>query len=267
MPGVLITLFFHFGAHLRLSPDKQENITLTPHLTIRKNRTMDAVKAMASALSHDFNSILTTISYSIELALDDIPENSLTYEDLERVLQTSLEAGEYIRDILSFCKPSKTGFENVDIHALTHGVVDTLRRRIPEQIAFHEDLPEESPTVRADPDQLTEIIEQLMDNAVQSLGSSPGRIDLSLSYSHMPGDEKSHEPCILFRISDNGSGILESDMPLIFDPFFTTKQKNAHKGLGLSKVFSLVENHNGLLQVTSIPREKTTFDVYLPVLI
>lgn len=232
---------------------------------IRKNRTMDAMKTMASAITHDFNNILTTISYSIELAMGDIPENSLTYEDLDRVLKTSLEAGQYIREIMSFCKPAKSGVTTFDILPFAQEAVARIQKRIPEGTDFQCELPVESHTAKADPEQLNEIFDHVIDNCVQSLAPSRGRIELKISYDRMPGQETDSETCLKMSISDTGSGIPKDIMPFIFDPFFSTKAKDAHKGLGLSIVYSLVENHEGLIMVSSQAFTQTVIHIYLPV--
>jgi CheY-like chemotaxis protein len=69
---------------------------------------------------------------------------------------------------------------------------------------------------------------------------------------------------IRISVTDQGIGISKKDMPSIFDPFFTTKQKGS--GLGLATAFSVVNSHEGHIEVESVIEEGTTFSVYLPAL-
>lgn len=233
---------------------------------IAKNRTLDAMKTMASAMTHDFNSILTTIVYSIELALDDISEDTLTYQDLNRVLEASVEASEYIATIMSFCKPAKSGFVSVEVVQLMDQLTAKIEPNLPGTISFGMDVPAEPIVVKADPEQLGQIFDHLINNAIQSLELSGGHIACKISRGPMPDADLGTNPCLIINVVDNGPGIPKDIMPMIFDPFFTTKQKGLHKGLGLSMVHSFAENHNGLIKVTSKPDEQTTFDIYLPVI-
>jgi CheY-like chemotaxis protein len=65
-------------------------------------------------------------------------------------------------------------------------------------------------------------------------------------------------------VQDTGLGMESDILEHIFEPFFTTKPMGEGTGLGLSVVHGMVANHGGAVTVTSIPRQGTTFDVYLP---
>jgi signal transduction histidine kinase len=69
---------------------------------------------------------------------------------------------------------------------------------------------------------------------------------------------------VLLEVEDNGAGIAEEDVPRIFDPFFTTKGRGKGTGLGLSITYGIVREHDGEMQVESVPGEFTRFRVDLP---
>ena len=75
----------------------------------------------------------------------------------------------------------------------------------------------------------------------------------------------SENDSVLIEISDSGPGIPKEILSHIFDPFFTTKQEGEGTGLGLSLVYSILENHNGSIKAFSTPGEGTTFHLELPV--
>lgn len=241
-------------------------MTVAEELTITKDRTLDAMKTMASAITHDFNSILTTIVYSIELALEDISEDSITHQDLSRVLEASVEASEYIGTIMSFCKPAKSGFVDMDVQQFANSLINKIKGFIPEGVEFKREVTKEEIQITADPEQLMQIMEHLIENAVQAGDRKSGYISLSVSLGTMPDTVDGNESCLVLSVSDSGPGIPEDVIPKIFDPFFTTKPKALHKGLGLSIVHSFVDNHKGVVKVSNVAGEHTTFDIYLPVI-
>jgi signal transduction histidine kinase len=66
-------------------------------------------------------------------------------------------------------------------------------------------------------------------------------------------------------VADTGTGISEDDKPKIFDPFFTTKGPGKGTGLGLAVVHAIINNHGGLIEVSSTLGQGSLFKVYLPV--
>ena len=83
-----------------------------------------------------------------------------------------------------------------------------------------------------------------------------GRISIS---SSIDKDE------INITFEDNGSGITQEHLKNIFDPFFTTKPVGKGTGLGLHIVRSIINNHNGRIDVNSIVDQGSTFNIYLPI--
>ena len=91
-------------------------------------------------------------------------------------------------------------------------------------------------------------------NAIQAI-EKEGLIEVSTR--HIDGH-------VVVKISDNGCGIPEKIQSQIFDPFFTTKDIGKGTGLGLSMSYSIIEKHNGRIDVDSKVGEGTTFAIYLP---
>ena len=82
--------------------------------------------------------------------------------------------------------------------------------------------------------------------------------------SHWPSQEKAGDRCLLeLQVQDNGHGIQPDDLPRLFEPFFSTKGTRG-TGLGLAVTWSIVEGHNGTIDVQSRPGEGTLFRVRLP---
>jgi signal transduction histidine kinase len=119
--------------------------------------------------------------------------------------------------------------------------------------------PEDLPRVNLDPDRLTQILGNLITNAIQVLPRG-GEIVLSASRE---------ENNLALRVKDNGPGIKEEDLPHIFDRFFRAdkarKSDDGSSGLGLAITKKLVEAQGGTIIVESEVGQGTIFTLHFPV--
>ena len=118
--------------------------------------------------------------------------------------------------------------------------------------------------IEADKGQLSQVISNLIINAVQAMPEE-GNIKIWTVNSNVT--EKDSLPLqegnyIKIAIEDNGTGISQEHLQMIFDPYFTTKQKGS--GLGLATAYSIVKKHDGHIAVESEIGVGTTFSIYLP---
>ena len=108
------------------------------------------------------------------------------------------------------------------------------------------------------PGKLNQLFMNLLTNSIQAIRSrNPENGKIEICTTHI-GDE------IELRFKDNGTGMSEETKNRIFDPFFTTKDVGEGTGLGLSIAYSIVELHNGSVEVESILGEGTEFIIKLP---
>jgi two-component system, NtrC family, sensor histidine kinase HydH len=117
-------------------------------------------------------------------------------------------------------------------------------------------LEDELPLVAADPDQLQQVLVNLLLNACDA-SKEGDRIVISARTAR-PG-------VVQIEVADRGCGIAPEHMNAIFDPFFTTKKRGEGTGLGLSIVASIVRNHNGEINVASAIGKGTTIIIGWPV--
>jgi two-component system sensor histidine kinase HydH len=106
----------------------------------------------------------------------------------------------------------------------------------------------------ADRDQMTQVLLNLLLNAIDAVTTGD---EITILLADRSGEE------VEIRIQDTGCGIAPTDLPQIFDPFFTTKKKGA--GLGLAIAHQIVVNHQGTIQVESMPGQGTIIILRLPV--
>ena len=113
------------------------------------------------------------------------------------------------------------------------------------------------PLIQADPEQLKEVLVNLIVNACEAMGRG-GEIVIREDAPHMPKAGRA----VRIRVVDNGPGIPEALQEKILQPFFTTKDEGT--GLGLSIAARILEEHGGYLDVESKEGEGTVFTVILP---
>jgi len=116
-------------------------------------------------------------------------------------------------------------------------------------VVEHEDVPQ----IMGDPEFLRSVFNNLFINAVQSMGTQGGNLNIKIS----PEDS-----VVRFDIADTGNGISPENLSKIFEPYFSTKETGT--GLGLAIVQKIVEIHNGTIEVESVEGEGTKFTVRLP---
>ncbi len=116
------------------------------------------------------------------------------------------------------------------------------------------------PEIECYPGKLNQLVMNIVNNAIHATEMNPnsGRDRMLKIKTAVEGDD------ICIKISDNGKGMDEVTKNKIFDPFFTTKDVGQGTGLGLSIAFSIIESHNGQIQVESTLGEGTTFVIKIP---
>jgi signal transduction histidine kinase len=117
------------------------------------------------------------------------------------------------------------------------------------------------PSIYADPQQLEQVLVNLYLNAIDAM---PEGGKLTVEVRVKPTDRTSS--MVVITVADTGFGIEEKDLPKIFQPFFTAKKRRG-LGLGLPVCDRIIKNHGGTIEVESQPGRRTSFKVYLPILL
>ena len=215
-----------------------------------------AIGKVTAGIAHEINNPLNNISLTAEVLLEDLPNLACSERmDMVRdILVQSDRAREVVHHLLEFSRTRKANImEPVDLVALMESSITLVKNQFRlGGILYRYDHPDQPVLVSGNPNQLQQVLVNLMLNAVQAM-QPDGRLELSVS-----GQGK--EARIV--VSDTGAGITPGALSHIFDPFFTTK--NEGTGLGLSLSYSIVKDHSGDIEVESEPGRGTTFRIILP---
>jgi len=187
-------------------------------------------------------------------------EEDLDYilNDIEPLIASSLEGtiriSNIIKDLGSYAHNDKEEPELICIDKLIEQSLTLVANELKYKVNIVKSL-NANVSVMGFPQKLLQVFINMLVNASHSITSN-GRISIN-SYI------KSNEINITFE--DNGSGISQAHLKSIFDPFFTTKPVGKGTGLGLHIVRSIIDDHNGRIEVSSIVDKGSTFNIYLPI--
>lgn len=217
-----------------------------------------ALGEMAAQIAHEVKNPLTSIGgWARRLAMKDevTPEEAshcakIIVDEVTRLERT-------VNDTLYFSRESTPHFKSVDVNDVVVDAVAVGRAEAEAVgVEISLDLDTSLSPVEADPDQLKQILYNLVSNAVQAMQSG-GTLTIATS----PGPEEEPEGIVVL-VSDTGGGIPNDVVQNIFNPFFTTKPKGT--GLGLPIVHAIIERHGGWITLDNRPGDGVTFLVYLP---
>ncbi len=210
---------------------------------------------LAAGIAHELNNPLADILGLAQLAANrpDLPEE--TYQDLVRIVKSSLYAREVIKRILLFSRQSSPKQTDVNLNDIIEQWLDFFEFRCAKSnIDIDMDMDSELPLISGDPGQLNQVLVNLVINAIHAMPEG-GRLTIRTGVD---------QDDTIVSIQDTGEGIQEEILDKIFLPFFTTKDVDKGTGLGLAVVYGIVKEHGGTVSVKSKPGAGTTFDVRLP---
>ena len=235
---------------------------------------MEAIGLMAGGIAHDLNNILAGVTGYPELMLLSLPPESPLIKPLKAVLQSGRRAAAVVTELLTMAR----GVASVKQPHNCNSLIDEFLAT-PEAIKITEYCPnvaiitrfgKATGSITCSPIHIQKCIMNLMINAVEAVGDRPGgcvEIVTDRPYlSEQDLDNLNLIPGDYARIlvKDNGSGISNQDIKKIFEPFYSKKiLGRSGTGLGLTVVWSVVNEHHGAVDVDS-NEQGTTFALYLP---
>jgi signal transduction histidine kinase len=172
---------------------------------------------------------------------------------LRSIEQSTIRISELINSIKGYSYMDQAPLQEVDVHEGIENTLAVLGYKMTENIRIIRLYDTKLPRVLAYGGELNQVWTNILDNAIDALGSK-GEIMIS---TWRDGDG------VVVEIADNGPGIPPNVITRIWEPFFTTKDPATHPGLGLEVAWRLVKGHRGNIAVQSQPGD-TRFTVRLP---
>ncbi|UCD66845.1 MAG: PAS domain S-box protein [Deltaproteobacteria bacterium] len=230
---------------------------------------METVGRLAGGIAHDFNNILSAIIGYSELVLNDLPEDSEAYQDVETIKESGEKAAVLTGQLLAFSRKQVLKMQPVDLNKVIEGMAKMLTRLIGEKIQLELNLAQDISNITADSGQIEQIILNLAVNARDALHGGghliieTSEVELEKEYVEQhPGAQLGRH--VMLALSDTGMGMSNEVKEQIFDPFFTTKERGKGTGLGLATVYGIVKQHESQIYVYSELGKGTTFKIFFP---
>jgi PAS domain S-box-containing protein len=222
---------------------------------LQQAQKMEGIGRLAGGVAHDFNNLLTVISGYSGLLETLLAHESKAFSYVNEIKKATDRASGLTRQLLTFSRKQLIRPKPLDLNVLVGEMHRILERLVGEDIEVTISAAPELGLVKADHDQMAQILLNLAANARDAM---PNGGKLVITTANPSAEE------VLLHVSDTGVGMDESVRPHIFEPFFTTKEKGRGTGLGLATVYGIVQQSDGRIDVNSIPGEGTTFSIYLP---
>ncbi len=224
------------------------------------------VGELTASLAHEVRNPLGSIRGAVEILREELPEDSRKSEFFQILIQETERLNAVVENYLNFTrKPARksTFFEAMTVIRNACAIVTSRARKT--AIRFHLEIPETECYLKGDPNDLRQVLVNLIINAIQAMDDG-GAITVEAKKVTREDTEGkdvagNFSTCLELRVKDNGPGIAADKMDKIFEPFFTTKANGT--GLGLSIVKRICEQNEWKIHVSSRPGEGTEFEIRL----
>jgi two-component system cell cycle sensor histidine kinase/response regulator CckA len=236
---------------------------------LRQAQKMEAVGQLAGGIAHDFNNLMLAILANAEAAKSAVAGGSETATCLAEIEAAGRRAVTLTNQLLAFSCRQPFRPVSVDLNRLTDGLMDMLRRLLPENITMTFTAGRDLPAVNADPAHLEQVIVNLCVNARDAMASG-GRLILETRKVMLDGATCQAHPWVTpgqfaqLTVTDTGVGMTREVRERAFEPFFSTKGAQSGPGLGLATIYGMVQQHGGLVRVSSQVGEGTSVSILLP---
>jgi signal transduction histidine kinase len=212
-----------------------------------------AVGEAAAYVSHEIKNPLMVIgglSQQVARRLADDPDNLQKLKIIQNEVRR-LES--FLGELRDFTRPVSPVKQTIDLNQVIRDVEAMMTEAVKEKgITLEEKLDSHVPHLEADPNQLKQVLVNLIKNAMEATEKT-GKIFLASGFK---------DGQAWFSVRDTGKGMPPEVLDNIFHPFFTTKEKGT--GLGLAVIHKIITDHHGAIQVDSALDRGSTFLVKLP---
>ncbi len=240
--------------------------SLLERLEIQKNETslkrqmehadrLSIIGEITAGIAHELNTPLANILGFSELLKDDLKSNKKVVSDLDKIIQNAIFSREVVKKLMFFACEMPQEMKHIDLISSIKSSINLLDATFKrEQVKYLVKIEDEALWLRADSIQVTQIIFNLLINAIY-FSPTDGLVTV---------EAYSTKEDVVLRISDEGVGFSEDDLDKVFQPFFTTKPQGDGSGLGLSVVHGIVASHKGSIVAKNNTKKGATFIVKLP---
>ncbi len=245
---------------------------------LRHMQKMQALAVLAAGIAHDFNNILGGVVGYTAL-LKELIGDDKGADYVKKIEDAALRASKLVERLMAFSIKGYKKKDVVNINDCVKEVLSILEQTVEKGISFDFRPSEGMECVYVSKTDIEHAIMNLCLNAVQAIEACDEDLDVNgtvtistkmISASDVPDSAKRIltggycERYAVIEVSDDGCGLHEDELHRIFEPFYTTKSHSEAAGLGLSMVYSIMEAHEGLIDVDTRKGRGSVFSLYFP---
>ena len=220
---------------------------------------MSALGELLAGVAHELNNPLSVVvGHALMLLEDDVAPEVRRHVD--KINTAADRCARIVRSFLTMARQQPARIERVDLNEIVQTAVDVARYGEGHDITIETALEAELPVICADPDQITQVILNLVLNAEQAIVSA-GRGDTITVGTR----RRKAGNAVQIWVEDNGPGIPAAIRGRIFEPFFTTKEVGEGTGIGLALSHRIVHSHDGSIRIDPRHAPGTRFVISLPI--
>lgn len=220
---------------------------------LQYNDRLKLLSEITAGIAHEINTPLNNIIGYSELVANEV-DSQQSKQDLSKVIKSAKHAREIVKKLMFFSCEMPSNFRLTNLNTIVKESLELMKLQITEKgIELNIQLTEELPMINMDPNQFTQVIFNLILNALDAMETGGM---LTITTSHSKND-------VRLRIMDNGCGISDEQLKKLFQPFYTKKRNNQGTGLGLAVSHGIVQAHGGRIEVDSTIGKGTTFVIIL----
>ncbi|MCK5851558.1 tetratricopeptide repeat protein, partial [bacterium] len=238
---------------------------------LERSRKMETIGLLAGGVAHDLNNVLSGIVSYPDLLLMDIPDSSPLKRPLITIKQAGERAAAIVQDLLSLARRGVNTTKVLDlnnvINEFTRSPECEILKSYHPNFTIKSNLCVKPDNIKGSEVHLKKMLMNLVTNAAEADGTI---IEISTRNIYIDKPIKGYDNIneghyIVLTISDNGTGMSPNDLKNIFEPFYTKKvMGRSGTGLGMSVVWSTIQDHNGNINIKSIEGQGTIIEIYFP---
>lgn len=208
---------------------------------------------IARTIAHEVRNPLTNLNLALDQLKDEMPANNESVQVYCDIIERNANRIEQlIGEMLSSSKPRDLNLELVPVNeVLDETLILTIDRLNLNRMKLEKNYASDLPRILVDKEKIKIALLNIIINATEAMEAERGILKIATDLQN---------GLLTVSISDNGKGIPPDEIEKLFDPFYTGKQGGM--GLGLTSTKNILDSHTASVEVTSVPKEGTTFTIY-----
>lgn len=231
---------------------------------VRIAEKLAALHTLSAGVAHELRNPLSAMDLNLHLLEEELQEQGPLKRRTARYLQIlnaeCRRLSAILDNFMKFARPSSIDTHEVDVHRVIEHIVALMQLEAQEhRIHLEHTIEKDLPPVLGDETQISQVLVNVVVNAFHALAEG-GCCHITATTCTADGKR-----WVEITVRDTGVGIPEEALPRLFDPFYTTKPSGS--GLGLAIAYRIMQDHGGLISVSSAPATGTSVALRFPALV